>query len=32
MKAKVEMYKHIGFKRYYLVVEDGGLGARMEEL
>lgn len=32
MKAKVEMYERIGFKRYFLVVGDGALDVRMEEL
>jgi hypothetical protein len=32
MRAKMEMYEHIRFKRYFLVVEHGGLGIRMEEL
>ncbi|TID22768.1 hypothetical protein E2P81_ATG01900 [Venturia nashicola] len=32
MRAKVEMYERIGFKRYFLVVGDGALDVRMEEL
>jgi hypothetical protein len=32
MRAKMEMYEFIGFKRYFLVVEDGGVGVRLEEL
>jgi hypothetical protein len=32
MRASVEMYEFIGFKRYSLIFEDGGLGVGMEEL
>lgn len=32
MRASVEMYEFIGFKRYDLIFEDGGLGVRMVEL
>ncbi|KAE9966689.1 hypothetical protein EG328_008764 [Venturia inaequalis] len=32
MRAKLEMYERIGFKRYFLVVGDGALDVRMEEL
>lgn len=32
MRAKVEMYERIGFNRHFLVIGDGGLDVRMEEL
>lgn len=32
MRAKVEMYERIGFRRYFLVVGAGALKVNMEEL